>query len=55
VGGLAENVADPRFSTGVGLVLHAARQDNGNGSYTDTASARPRQRFDLWNWFTSRF
>jgi cell division protein FtsA len=55
VGGLAENVADPRFSTGVGLVLHAARQDNGNGNYTDTANARPRQRFDLWNWFTSRF
>lgn len=55
VGGLAENVADPRFSTGVGLVLHAARQDTGNGIYSDTASTRPRQRFDLWNWFTSRF
>ena len=55
VGGLAENVADPRFSTGVGLVLHAARQDTSNGSYTDTAISRPRQRFDLWNWFTSRF
>ena len=24
VGGLAKQVADPRFSTGVGLVLHAA-------------------------------
>ena len=55
VGGLAENVADPRFSTGVGLVLHAAAQAGGNGIYTDTASARPKARFDLWNWFTSRF
>jgi cell division protein FtsA len=55
VGGLAENVADPRFSTGVGLVLHAAGQSGGNGIYTDTASARPKARFDLWNWFTSRF
>lgn len=55
VGGLAENVADPRFSTGVGLVLHAALQESGNGMYTDTSGARPRPRFDLWNWFSSRF
>ena len=55
VGGLAENVADPRFSTGVGLVLHAARQESGSGLFTDTASAKPKARFDLWNWFSSRF
>ncbi|MCC6350629.1 MAG: cell division protein FtsA [Candidatus Eisenbacteria bacterium] len=55
VGGLAENVADPRFSTGVGLVLHAAAQAGGNGLYSDTASAKPKARFDLWNWFSSRF
>jgi len=55
VGGLAENVADPRFSTGVGLVLHAAGQASGNGIYTDNGSSKPKPRFDLWNWFTSRF
>jgi cell division protein FtsA len=55
VGGLAENVADPRFSTGVGLVLHAARQESGNGMYTDTPNPRGKPRFDLWNWFSSRF
>lgn len=55
VGGLAENVADPRFSTGVGLVLHAAAQAGGNGIYTDGANGKPKARFDLWNWFSSRF
>src|SRR5207244_1483354 len=28
IGGLAANVADPRFATGVGLVLHAAHQES---------------------------
>ncbi len=55
VGGLAQNVADPRCSTGVGLVIHAARQESGDGMYTDTGAPKGRQRFDLWNWFTSRF
>jgi cell division protein FtsA len=56
IGGLAENVADPRFSTGVGLVLHAALQESGNGGlFTEGPSARPKPRFDIWNWFSSRF
>ncbi len=32
LGGLSANVEDPRFSTGVGLVLHAVQQELGEGS-----------------------
>jgi cell division protein FtsA len=56
LGGLSANVADPRFSTGVGLVLEAAKQETGRGMFTENGSkATGRQRFDLWNWFASRF
>jgi cell division protein FtsA len=57
LGGLSAQVADPRFSTGVGLVLQAARPEAGQGMFTDNGSSarQPRGRFDLWNWFASRF
>ncbi len=55
VGGLSANVADPRFATGVGLVLHAARPETAtNGSYPDTP-ARRESRFDLRRWFGNLF
>ncbi len=57
LGGLGASVADPRFSTGVGLVLQAARPEGGQGSFAENGKAAPgaRPRFDLWNWFASRF
>jgi cell division protein FtsA len=54
LGGLSANVADPRFSTGVGLVMHAAQVENPD----------PRERrapgmkaagFDLRRWFSDLF
>jgi cell division protein FtsA len=54
VGGLSANVADPRFSTGVGLVLHAARPEiRETGSAGMSASAKPR--VDLRSWFANLF
>src|SRR5213593_3092722 len=41
IGGLSANVADPRFSTGVGLVLHGARPEGRESSF---ASASPSTR-----------
>jgi release factor glutamine methyltransferase len=54
LGGLSANVADPRFSTGVGLVMRAAQSENPD----------PRERrvspiklpgFDLRRWFSDLF
>jgi len=50
VGGLSANVADPRFSTGVGLVLHAAKPE---GRELVSVGPAPR-RVDLRGLF-SRF
>ena len=55
LGGLAANVADPRFSTGVGLVLQAAHPEGGQGMFSENDRRRPGARFDLWNWFANRF
>ncbi|MCC6652146.1 MAG: cell division protein FtsA [Candidatus Eisenbacteria bacterium] len=55
LGGLSANVADPRFSTGVGLVLHAAGQDSGRGMFSEANGAKPKTRFDLIGWFASKF
>jgi cell division protein FtsA len=43
LGGLAANVADPRFSTGVGLVLHALRSESGEESGRERRVAEPRR------------
>jgi len=55
LGGLGANVADPRFSTGVGLVLHAVQEENGE---TFVAAERPAhwaQAFDPRRWFSDLF
>ncbi len=55
--GLSANVADPRFSTGVGLVLHAALgEGGGEETYRDKrGSAERRAGFDLRRWFSDLF
>ncbi|HTR97925.1 MAG TPA: cell division protein FtsA [Candidatus Acidoferrales bacterium] len=55
LGGLSANVADPRFSTGVGLVLQAAKPEGGQGMFSENGRTAPRGKFDLWNWFAGRF
>ncbi len=55
LGGLSAQVADPRFSTGVGLVLQAAKPEDGQGMFSDNGGKAKQGRFDLWNWFASRF
>jgi cell division protein FtsA len=57
LGGLAANVADPRFSTGVGLVLHAALQESGetNGHRDRPIVRGPRSGRDLRQWFMNLF
>lgn len=55
MGGLSAQVADPRFSTGVGLVLQAASPDGNQPSYSDGPGKSPRGKLDLWGWFASRF
>jgi cell division protein FtsA len=56
LGGLSANVADPRFSTGVGLVLHAAHGEAGEEMYRDKRSpAERRGSFDLRRWFSDLF
>ena len=56
LGGLAASVADPRFSTGVGLVLQAAHPEGAQGMFTETDRRKPGSNgFDLWNWFVHRF
>jgi len=55
-GGLGANVADPRFSTGVGLVLHAVQQENGESPLRDRPAAQDRRNmFDPRRWFGELF
>jgi cell division protein FtsA len=56
LGGLGANVADPRFSTGVGLVLHAVHEES--GETLGVAAERPAhwsQVFDPRRWFSDLF
>jgi cell division protein FtsA len=56
LGGLSANVADPRYATGVGLVLHAANVERAEGAARPGRSSNDRRRgFDLRNWFTNLF
>ena len=55
LGGLSANVADPRFSTGVGLVLQAAKVESGTGLFSENNNAKPKLRFDLKSWFSNLF
>ena len=56
VGGLSANVADPRFATGVGLVLHAAQAETLEGGRNARTGADRRVRgFDIRGWFANLF
>jgi cell division protein FtsA len=56
IGGLAANVADPRFATGVGLVLHAVHGENGDGIPTQKrANGDRRNPLDPRRWFEDLF
>jgi cell division protein FtsA len=55
LGGLSANVCDPRFATGVGLVLHAARAEEGGVDFVEVGASKGRSRFDLRNWFSDLF
>ncbi|HEY6195450.1 MAG TPA: cell division protein FtsA [Candidatus Eisenbacteria bacterium] len=55
LGGLSANVCDPRYATGVGLVLHAAKAEEGGVDFVDGPGPKPRPRFDLRNWFSDLF
>lgn len=56
LGGLGANVADPRFSTGVGLVLHALQQESGESPLKDRPAAHDRRNlFDPRRWFGELF
>ncbi len=57
LGGLSENVADPRHATGVGLVLQGVLTEGGRtGLFTDHSAQAPRSRsFDIRNWFANLF
>ena len=52
LGGLAANVEDPRFATGVGLVLHAALQETREASgHKERVAGSGKKRPDLRQWF----
>jgi cell division protein FtsA len=56
LGGLGANVADPRYSTGVGLVLHAVQEEmGGEMPHAQKKSNGARNPFDLTRWFSELF
>src|SRR5262245_30808683 len=56
LGGLSANVADPRFATGVGLVIHAAQAESGEPVSRERRGHGERHRgFDLRRWFSELF
>jgi cell division protein FtsA len=55
LGGLSANVCDPRYATGVGLVLHAARSQEGTVDFVEVGPSKTRTKFDLRNWFADLF
>ncbi len=56
IGGLSAAVADPRYATGVGLVLHAAQGEEGDGAGVGYGrGAEPRSPFSLRRWFSGLF
>jgi cell division protein FtsA len=56
LGGLGANVADPRFATGVGLVLHAVREEDGEVPTHERRATPGRGRaIDPVRWFAELF
>ena len=55
--GMAANVADPRYSTGVGLVLHAAQLELGDEPFRERRAPTEVRTggFDLRRWFNDLF
>jgi cell division protein FtsA len=56
LGGLGQSVADPRYATGVGLVLHAALGEGGEVSSSERRTSGDRRTvFDPRRWFSDLF
>ena len=56
VTGLSANVADPRFSTGVGLVLHGARPEGRDGGmFNGHKDHRASRKQDIRSWIANLF
>lgn len=56
LGGLGQSVADPRYATGVGLVLHAALGEGGEVTSSDKrVNGDRRNVFDPRRWFSDLF
>jgi cell division protein FtsA len=56
--GLSDNVSSPRFSTGVGLVIHASLGEAGREMYHESSRStgeHSRKRFDISKWFSDLF
>lgn len=56
IGGLTTELADPRNSTGIGLVLHAAGADEQPmNDLVEVGGGAPRGRFDIKSWISNLF
>jgi len=57
LGGLSANVSDPRYATGVGLVLHAAKsQEEGEFDFVGAGSSKTSHPVrDIKSWFENLF
>ena len=56
VTGLSANVADPRFSTGVGLVLHGARPEGRDaGMFNSSRENKSGRKQDIRSWISNLF
>ena len=43
------------FTLAVGLVMQAARPETSAGMFTGNGDKQPKGKFQLWDWFASRF
>ena len=56
IAGLSASINDPRYATGIGLVLHAARgAEERMQDLVEAGSNRSRKTFDLKGWFADLF
>jgi cell division protein FtsA len=54
--GLSPNLADPRYATGIGLVLHAAQAEQEPMlDLVESGAGKTRPRLDLKSWFSNLF
>ena len=53
---MSANVADPRFSTGVGLVLHGARPEGRDGGmFSGAREHKSGPKPDIRSWISNLF